>query len=1619
MSDTETRPETIEQDVVERAFLIADVRGYTRFTRAHGDAAAARLAGAFASLARDAVAARGGRVIELRGDEALAVFEAPRQAVRAAVDLVALCAEEVAEHPDLPLLVGVGVDAGPAVPLEGGYRGAAINTAARLCSQAAAGQVLVPAALMDAAGPLPDVRASAHGALELKGFETPLDVVEVRSARERPAERPRLPEPEPLPVELEVGTPLIGRDDEMCWLRGCWRQARRGDGRLLVLSGEEGIGRTRLTAELAAVVQGEGLVRYAGAGGTALAAAEAELRAAAAAELPMLVVLDDVDVTADRVVPAIEQVLPEIDRRPVLVVCVVGDADASADVSQLVARVDRDGDGHRRLSPLGPAEVQAIVDLYAGDAAGEVSVESVLRASGGVPDRVHELMSEWAEREAARRLEAAAEYLSAERVERQAGLDFANNVIGLKLARLYTATPDARDLAPGTCPYKGLASFEDDDSRFFFGREQLVGELAARTVGAGMLAVIGASGSGKSSVLAAGLVPSLRAGLLPGSDRWRVASMRPGEHPAAELDEALAAERDGDERLVLVVDQFEELFAPAVSEAERSACVDALTSLAADAERHVVVIGMRADFYGHCAVYPELARLVAANQVLVGAMSAKELRRAIELPARRCGVRVDAALVDRLVEEVADQPGGLPLLSTALVELWDRRSSGWLRYADYEQAGGVSGAVARLAESSYEQLSERQREVARALFLRLVTAGEDGVVTRRIVHRDELGLEPGADITVVVTRLTADRLLTVTDDTVEVAHEALLREWPRLVEWLCEDAQGRELREHLMQAARRWQGAGRDASELYRGTRLTATLDWAAGRAAELNETEQDFLRESRTESERDAERQRRQNRRLRMLLVGVSVVTVLAVAAGIIALVQRSSAQHQATVALGRQLGAEAVSEPRVDRAMLLARQSMEFDRSSQTEGTMLATLLRSPDLISTLSLPLTVRPLDLAAAPDGHTIAVTGNDQTLRLYDVPSRRLLHINKDGALPPAYMPHTDQVFESTPGPGPLIRLDPATGRIVRRYAWGPAWDSSQYPQQYHPPVVTPDGKYVVLTWAPIQTGANGSVYGPGYIQRWPVDASHGPVRPTIVRIGEPGVIASRMTSSGRLVVASDGAISTWNPNTLREIRRYPAPALADVVDVPAAISPDGRVLAYGLTDGTVHFVNAVTGASRQGQGAHSGAVDNIAFSPDSRVAVSTGDDGLVIVWDPATGAVLQRLAGHGGHVTGVAFSPDGRTLYTTGLDGTVLRWALSGSARFGSPFRVSDPTPDGLPPISASTPPSAISPDGATLAVRSGTHGVALYSTSTLRRIGALDVGRSVVTALAWSGAQLVVGSARGAVTVWDVRAHHRTAVLRGLRFTVSSVAASPDGRELAAVDGTLDSNGIQDKQGDLVMWKNGHVVLTRTWHPAIGNAVQFSPDGSQLAVATDSSPVLDDRPSVLIYDVASGRLLHSMSPSTGTISVAFGHGGTIAAGSWQGIVTVYSAATGAQLGRPTLAMPAPVASLAFDPSGMRYATGGGGSGGARLWNAPTQQMVGTPFPGGEGAWGRVLFSPDSRWLFAVFSDGSAYRWPVTASAWMAHACAIAGRNLTKEEWHRYVGARGYQSTCPMYPPGP
>ena len=300
---------------------------------------------------------------------------------------------------------------------------------------------------------------------------------------------------------------------------------------------------------------------------------------------------------------------------------------------------------------------------------------------------------------------------------------------------------------------------------------------------------------------------------------------------------------------MLLIDQFEEAFVACRDEAEREAFFDALVEGAGDPdERLVVVLAIRGDFYARCAEHAELSTLVSANQLLVGPMRRDELRRAIELPARRAGLRVEPRLVSALVGDVAEEPGGLPLLSAALVELWQRRDGRTLRYGVYERSGGVSGAVARLAEDAYQRLSPAERLRARPMLLRLAGADDEqaeGFVRRR-VPLDELELDRDEDAARALAVLTESRLLTVDEGAVEVAHEALLREWPRLRGWLEEDAEGRRLHQHLIGAAGEWRDSGRDPAELYRGARLASALDWAASHDPELNELERSFLDESR-----------------------------------------------------------------------------------------------------------------------------------------------------------------------------------------------------------------------------------------------------------------------------------------------------------------------------------------------------------------------------------------------------------------------------------------------------------------------------------------------------------------------------------------------------------------------------------------------------------------------------------------------------------------------------------------------------------------------------------------------------------------------------------------------------
>ena len=481
-------------------------------------------------------------------------------------------------------------------------------------------------------------------------------------------------------------------------------------------------------------------------------------------------------------------------------------------LATLVDRLDRHGDGYRQLGPLDLDGVKAIGRWYSTDV-DDLPAESILRSSGGIPAAIHELVTRWAGDEARRRLEAAAAWLAEGRGRQAAGLRFADNVIAAHLGRMYDAGR-VEELGDGCALTKDSEAFEEADAAYFFGREQLVGELAARTVGFGLLGVVGPSGSGKSSVVLAGLIPSLRAGLLPGSERWDHAVLRPG-----------AASERGARRCTGPTPVRH-----ARRRATRPGCRPVRGGLHHHRRRGRTgrlhrpagrrwptnpvwswSITVRADFTGHCAPYPELADLLAANLVLVGPMTADQLRRVIEAPARRVGIRVESSLVDALVAEVADEPGGLPLLSTALVQLWQARDGGLapLRRVRAQRrrphgSGPAGGVLLRAALGSGARSGQNGLPPARR------RPGEGDSAVRRRVSVSEFDVDEDPTAAAVLLVLTRDRLLTRDDEQVEIAHEALIREWPRLRGWLQEDTAGRQLRSHITQSARQWAERGRE-----------------------------------------------------------------------------------------------------------------------------------------------------------------------------------------------------------------------------------------------------------------------------------------------------------------------------------------------------------------------------------------------------------------------------------------------------------------------------------------------------------------------------------------------------------------------------------------------------------------------------------------------------------------------------------------------------------------------------------------------------------------------------------------------------------------------------------------
>jgi WD40 repeat protein/DNA-binding SARP family transcriptional activator len=1123
-------------------------------------------------------------------------------------------------------------------------------------------------------------------------------------------------------------------------------------------------------------------------------------------------------------------------------------------------------------------------------------------------------------------------------------------------------------------PYKGLRAFTAADADDFHGRHRLVETMLAR-LGDGprsrFLAIVGPSGSGKSSVVAAGLLPALRAGGLPGSDGWFVAQMHPGDHPFDELAVALTAVSarprprlvrelrgeagltsvvtgllpDPASQLLLVVDQFEEVFTLVDDAGERDQFLATLVEAACHpAGRVRVVVTLRADFYDQPLAYPGLAELVSSGTVTVTPLGPDELERAIAAPAQGVGVDVDPALVAALVADVSDQPASLPLLQYALTEVFDLRQGGPLGLVAYRRVGGLSGALARRAEDLYERLDPVSRDAVRQVFLHLVTLGEEGApVTRRRVTRStlaSLGVPPDA-MTAAVDAFVSRRLLTVDRDpvtrgpTVEVAHEALLREWDRLRAWV-DDARGDVVvLTRLAAAAREWTEGGRDDSALLRGERLRRFETWAAGSEVALGLDERKFLTaslaqrevERRLEEDRARHQQlleRRSLIRLRVALVVVAIGAVVASALTVVAMDQRANARDQARASRARELAAASLANLGQDPELstLLALEAVAATRG--VEGG----VLREAE--EALHRSVQTNRVMRSWSQGGGGVAVTGSSVLVTAGtgsegDVPRTWDLETGEqrmslDAAGPATYVAASpDGSLLAVGGTADGVQLlDALSGERVR---------SIRAPGAVRHLGFSADGRRLA--------GLVGNT-----VRVW--SPSDGRLR-AVLRDDGPALQSLAIAPAGDVVVTGDegGWVWAWDLRTRRRVhaeRQHEWPVMA------VAFSADGRQLASAAYDAHVRLWDPrsfeVVGTIATGT-----PFQDVAFSPDGERLVTAGTDGVAVVWRADTGQQLVRLVGHGdGLISDAAFLPDGDRVVTSSIDGTTRLWDVG-------PRGARDwLTVPGVQQIYAGV---AFGPDGSVFAAPAHPTGVTLWGTTTGEQVIHLRGTTRKLTTVAFSpdGRLLVAGSdVTTRPPVWDVRSGRLLHRLTGHVGSVRAVAFSPEGDRVVTA---------------------GRDATVRAWDAGTGEQVAMvrsSAEGFMLAFAPDGRLVMGEGARITVRDPDSlGVELELTGHDDIVTGLAF-EGGSLVSASFDGTARIWDLGTGEER-LVFRGHRGPVNQAAVSPDGRTVATSGE-DGTARLWDLGTGDEELTLVGHSSLVFG-VDFSPDGRMLATASPDGT------------------------------------------------
>ncbi|MFJ3617644.1 helix-turn-helix domain-containing protein [Streptomyces iakyrus] len=1133
-------------------------------------------------------------------------------------------------------------------------------------------------------------------------------------------------------------------------------------------------------------------------------------------------------------------------------------------------------------------------------------------------------------------------------------------------------------------PYRGLTRFETGDSALFFGREQLTADLVDLLGRRRFAAIFGPSGSGKSSLLRAGLIPALRQTREPDLRPAAIRILAPGEHPVRTHGSLIAPAVPGaggaEADTILIVDQFEEVFTLCRDAAERARFIDLLLAAREPESRLRVLLAVRGDFYGRCAEHSELAAALRDANLLAGPMNPAELRAAVVKPATAAGLTVERALTARLVKEVADAPGGLPLLSHALLETWSRRRGKTLTMAGYEAAGCMAGAIAKTAEEVYGRFTEHQAAAARRVLLRLIAPGDGTPDTRRPVGRAELPGTGWEGTAQVLEALARARLLTLDGDTIDLAHEALITAWPRLRGWIEDDRERLRVHRNLTEAAHAWQELGREEGALYRGSRLAAAQEHFGGAPREdLSDLECAFL-----DAGRDHEQKGR--RRYRLVLTAVATALCLALVAAGLAVGQWQSAVTAQHLAESRQLAAQsgALRDSQPDLAALLA---VHAYRTSPTREATAA-------LYAAAALPLRKRLVNgngpvqvVALSPDGRTLATHSGDGKMRIWDLPGGRLRHTagtGHNGSEVAAFSPDGRSLAVATSGgTGAKVSLwDPVTGRKLRTFA-------------------VPDGSVRGMAFSP--DGRAVAVSSPAAVRVW--DVATGRKRHSYTGRIDPEAVAFGPDGRTVAAISRNGSVRVWDSATRRTRTVH-----GSQNERGLRFSPDGRTYAVGRTDGSVQLREVATGIVRRTIGDGPMKPSQVTFAPDGRTLAISGPGDTVRLWDTSSGTARATVtAGHQGRqVMAMALGADGRTLVTSGYSEPTVRVHRLSADQPQTALR-------GL--VDTSVDDMTFSPDGHTVAtVHQGPPGrgsVQVWDVRTGDRRATLALDTDLALRgrqLRWSVRRLgtvgfgptgraLAARARkdGVIEVRDVA----TGRLRQNR-ALGAVRAvfSPDVTRLAVAGG----------KGRVRIWhlSTGALQTVRTGHGSPVRTLAFAPDGRTLAVVNveDSG---GDR--VTLLDAATGRTQRTIKPSSRSpLALSFSPDGhTLATATvGNGLVETWDMRTGRL--QDSFSVSGDVQSLAFSPDGRTLVTSS--ARGVQLWDLATSQPRGTLPTRSPGV---VAFSPDGRTL-AIGTGSSVELWnldlPDPARA-IRDICEAVDAALTSREQSRYLHDQSGETGCP------